>query len=460
MERGALVTLRIGGEPVKRGFLHALVGSVAASAFLAIVAIVSDDYLWWDEKALYSALTIAAASVCGLACGACLESARNRVLPLMGIPLATVAAALVLLIIWAELALHEHETLWRTTATLCVFAIAAAHLCLLSMARLAARFAWSLAAAYVVILFVAALLALLIWFEIGDEGMLRLLVAAVILDGAVTIVIPIFHRLSRTGSAVPPDRRREPDERHGPAERRAARGAERFPVDPVSEGPHGKRDALVDPRIGVESVKRGFLHALIGSVAVSAFLAIVAIISGDFDHWELRALLSASTIAAASVCGLACGACLESTGARALPLMGIALAIAAAAAVLLTIWVEPPLREYWLHWKTTATLCVFAVAVAHLCLLFMARLAARFGWSLVAAWVVILFVAGLLTTMMWFEIGGEGTWRLLTVAVVLDAAITVVIPIFHRLSRAQPAAGGNGSGRAGSGDVELRSEGI
>ena len=442
MERGALVTRRIGGEPVKRGFLYALIGSVAASAFLAILAIVF-DLDRWGAKALFSALTIAAASVCGLACGAYLESARNRVLPLSGVALATVgvalamaAAAAVLLIIWAELDLDEHEMLWKTTGTLCVFAVAAAHLCLLSMARLAARFEWSLVVACIVILFVAALLTIMMWFDIGDEGMFRLLVAAVILDGAITTVIPIFHRLSRVGSAVPRDRQHGLDERHGPAERRAARGAAQLPVDPVREGPQGKRDALAIPRIGVETVKRGFLYALIGSVGASAFMAILAIVSGDFDNWDLRALLSASTIAAASVCGLACGAYLESARNRVLPLMGIALAISAAAAVLLTIWMQTPLFEYWVHWKTTGTLCVFAVAVAHICLLSMAKLAARFEWSLVVACIVILFVAALFTIMMWFEIGDEGTWRLLTVAVILDAAITVVIPIFHRLSRA------------------------
>ena len=59
----------------------------------------------------------------------------------------------------------------------------------------------------------------------------------------------------------------------------------------------------------------------------------------------------------------------------------------------------------------------------------MAKLAARFGWSLVVAYIVILFVAALLTIMMWFEIDDEGMFRLLTVAVILDAAITVVIPI-------------------------------
>ena len=52
------------------------------------------------------------------------------------------------------------------------------------------------------------------------------------------------------------------------------------------------------------------------------------------------------------------------------------------------------------------------------------------------AYIIILFGAALIANMMWFEIYDEGIFRLLAVAVILDAAITIVIPIFHRLSRA------------------------
>lgn len=197
MKQDARATLRIGAEPVKRAFLYALIGSIGVSAFMALSVIVAFDFDWWQFKALASALTIVAASVCGLACGAYLPSARNRALPLMGITLAIAAAAGVLLVIWAELDDDNHEMLWKTTGTLWVFACAVAHLCLLSMARLTAGFEWSLVGAYIVILFVAALVTIMIWFDIHDEAMLRVMAAAVVLDAAITIVIPILHRLSR-----------------------------------------------------------------------------------------------------------------------------------------------------------------------------------------------------------------------------------------------------------------------
>ena len=78
-----------------------------------------------------------------------------------------------------------------------MFAVACAHLSLLSMARLADQFRWSLAAAYVVILGVATLIVVLILRERYDAGMFQLLGVAAIVDAAITIVIPILHRLSR-----------------------------------------------------------------------------------------------------------------------------------------------------------------------------------------------------------------------------------------------------------------------
>ena len=193
------------------------------------------------------------------------------------------------------------------------------------------------------------------------------------------------------------------------------------------------KQEVLTTRTAVAPVKRAFLYALVGSVGVSAFMAITAIVSGDFDWLRIRILISTVTIAAASVCGLACGAYLASARNRALPLIGITLAIAAAAAVLLLIWTEANSEVLW---KTAGSLCVFAVAVANLCLLSMAKLAAGFEWSLVVAYIIILFLAALIAIMIWFEIADVGTFRLLAVAAILGAAITILIPIFHRLSRA------------------------
>lgn len=182
--------------------------------------------------------------------------------------------------------------------------------------------------------------------------------------------------------------------------------------------------------------KKAFLYSLIISVLLSAVLGIVAILSGDWSWFNIRILLTTVTVTGASICGLACGAYVSTKRGRALPLAGIGLALAGAAMVIGGIWIE--VGSEW-YWKMAASLTVFAVACAHLSLLAMTRLAGRFQWSLVAAHVVIFGVASLIVFLILGESHSSGMFRLLAVAAIVDAAITVLIPIFHWLSKRETA---------------------
>jgi hypothetical protein len=195
-------------------------------------------------------------------------------------------------------------------------------------------------------------------------------------------------------------------------------------------------------------VKRTFLYALIVSVVVSAGLGIVALLAGNWGWFEIRILLTTVTISAASICGLACGAYWASGGKGPLPVGGIVLAIAAAGLVIVGIWSEATSEAYW---KLAASLSVFSVAAGHLSLLSMARLAKSFQWSLVAAYVTILGVALLIVVMILGEPRGEGMFRLLGVAAIFDAAISILVPVFHWLSRSQ----GGPTAPAGNADVQI-----
>jgi hypothetical protein len=213
-----------------------------------------------------------------------------------------------------------------------------------------------------------------------------------------------------------------------------------MPADSASNGILGAMQAMTERQ--QFPVKKAFLYALIGSVVIGALLGILAILSGKFGWLELRVLLTTVAIAGGSICGLACGAYLSTGRGRMLPLAGVALTLLAAAMLIGGIWHETFSDRYW---QTAASASVFAVACAHLSLLSMARLAEWFRWSLTAAYVVILGVAGLIVLMMLREQHGTGMLQLLGVAAIVDAAITIVIPILHRLSReelsAQAAAG-------------------
>jgi hypothetical protein len=179
-------------------------------------------------------------------------------------------------------------------------------------------------------------------------------------------------------------------------------------------------------------IKKLFLYILIGSVLLSAVLAILAILSGSWGWLQIRILLTTVIISGASICGLACAAYLATNRGRVLPVVGIALALAGAAMLIAGLLIDVRSAGYW---KEAASVSVFAVACGHLALLSMARLADWFMWSLVVAYVVIFGVASLIVALIWIEPVGSGVFKLVGVAAIVDAAITIVIPIFHWLSR-------------------------
>ena len=66
----------------------------------------------------------------------------------------------------------------------------------------------------------------------------------------------------------------------------------------------------------------------------------------------------------------------------------------------------------------------------------MANLAGSYRWAYLVAYQLILGLATLLTAGMVFELfNNEAYWRFTGVISILVAAITLMIPVFHRISR-------------------------
>jgi len=179
-------------------------------------------------------------------------------------------------------------------------------------------------------------------------------------------------------------------------------------------------------------VKKAFLYTLILSVVLSSILGVIAILGGTGQWFELKILLTTLTISAASICGLACGALLETRRGFALPVAGIIFALLGGLLFIFAIWVEPKSENFW---KVAASILTLAVAFAHLSLLSMARLDERFRWAIYASYVFVMGVASLIISMILGEPAGEGLWRLLAIGAIGTAATTVLIPVFHWLSK-------------------------
>jgi len=180
--------------------------------------------------------------------------------------------------------------------------------------------------------------------------------------------------------------------------------------------------------------KRIFLYLLIGSVAISAVVAIGVLLFGDFGQFEVRVMMTTLTVTVTSILGLACGAYLESGRGRLMPIAGIALSVAAAVMTFLIIWNFYDRSETFI--KATGSVTLLALCCSHLSLLSLARLDKRFAWSQMLAFATVWLLAAILLYLMWFEPSGESDliFRVIGVLSILIAAVTVMTPVFHKLS--------------------------
>jgi hypothetical protein len=183
---------------------------------------------------------------------------------------------------------------------------------------------------------------------------------------------------------------------------------------------------------GQSNLKRPLLYSLVGSVVLGALLGIVLVLRNTWGWFEVRVILTTITVAIASLCGLACDLSRTPRGANILPRCGLLLTLVAAGLILAGMWTDLNKDEFW---KFTISVSIFAVATVHICLLSIAQLAKRFRWVYFIACQVIYGLAVLLSVIVFWELENERMFRFVAMISIVDAALTLVIPLLHRISR-------------------------
>lgn len=181
---------------LKKVFLYLLIGSITLSAVLGIAAIIFGNFGEFEMKIIGTTLTITLTSMLGLACGACYETKRARILPLAGIVFSILSAVLWIATLWAGSVYND--TTAKIILTVSILAGASSLLSLLTIARLDRRFYWSRVLAHITVWAFSAIVIVLAWsnFENQTDLTSRVLGVLAIVIAAVTIVTPVFHRLS------------------------------------------------------------------------------------------------------------------------------------------------------------------------------------------------------------------------------------------------------------------------
>lgn len=187
------------------------------------------------------------------------------------------------------------------------------------------------------------------------------------------------------------------------------------------------------------NLKRAFAYGLIGSVLIGAALGIAAVLRNQWSEFEVRVLLTTAVLAAACICGLVCDLARTPRGLNLLPFAGLGLTLLTAAGMLLLVWwrLSPGPSEGLV--RGIACLSCFTVATVHMSLLSVARLAPRFEWTRWAAYCIVYALASLLSAVVLDATPhGNDVLRPIAVLSILAVAITLVIPLLHRISQTDP----------------------
>ena len=187
---------------LRKLFLYLLIGSVAICAVMGIVVLLFGTFGEFESKVLGTTFTITVTSILGLACGAYYEAKGAKGMPYTGIALSVIAAVLVIIVIWAHTMTGDIYA--KSTVTASMLATTFGLLCLVSLATLDQRFAWSRTVIIIAAVALDAILLYLIWVNPDNEsdfiarsiGLLSIIIASLV------VVTPVFHKLSHTEPAL------------------------------------------------------------------------------------------------------------------------------------------------------------------------------------------------------------------------------------------------------------------
>jgi hypothetical protein len=187
----------VGNYSIKRLLLYLFIGTLVLAALVGIYVLLFGTFGRTEEKILLTTLSISYFSVTSLACAAVLERRRYPLLSIPGLAVSIVGFAIFLASLWAGWL--DHDPITKITIILAIFSFSFAQACLLSLVSLERRAIWVFYAAVAAILALAVIISAMIVRDQGD-WLLRFAGAVGIVDGCLSLCIPVLHRLGGSGN--------------------------------------------------------------------------------------------------------------------------------------------------------------------------------------------------------------------------------------------------------------------
>jgi peptidoglycan/LPS O-acetylase OafA/YrhL len=182
--------------------------------------------------------------------------------------------------------------------------------------------------------------------------------------------------------------------------------------------------------MNLSDIRKTFLWSFIGFLSLTAIVGVFSVLTSGFGDTQIKVLATTFTVSAASICAMSCAAFFEKGRAKNLGLIGILFAGIAALLTIVGIWGEISEEPYW---KTTISLIVVSVALAHAFLLLMPGLKENHQWIRKSAIIFIAILALQIIFAVWSESDDEWYYRVMAVISIGVVLMTLLVPICSKL---------------------------
>jgi hypothetical protein len=180
------------------------------------------------------------------------------------------------------------------------------------------------------------------------------------------------------------------------------------------------------------------LRVLLASIAVSSLLGIVGILGDHLGDTAAHVLLTSLLMSGASFLALAQLSAWDVPHAKIVSRGGAAVTAVALVVWIAAVWIEPRSDAFW---QLAGSLVLFAVASAHACILWLARLPPRANPVRAAALACDVLIVVMTLAALWARFDDRAGAELLAVLCILESGLTVAVVAIAAASRARPVAG-------------------
>ena len=200
---------------------------------------------------------------------------------------------------------------------------------------------------------------------------------------------------------------------------------------------------VVLPSSVVRGSRRAAIIAIVASLAISALLGIIALLSGEFGQVQSKVLLTTLTVAGFGTTAL-CHLAVVSRRVRVVGFVGIGASVGAAICAFVLIWVEWSTwweqTEWWLKSLAIFSIVAVSLAQANLLLLLAWRPQPLIRISLAVTLAAVAIVAVMVALPILTDgnipgDAGDSYWRVFGVIAILDALGTIALPILGLVLR-------------------------